>query len=225
MAALQFVAFDIETTGLDATETVTTVGFALELGCRVFLQTEGRSADGVEAAVRERTDRHVVLSCHDDESALVTAMGAFVGERFRDEEVLLVGYNAETWQSGFDLPFLRSRYAACDVAWPFIDVPYADLFPVVTNRFNTRRDGESQSDLGGVYGMLCEGALNDRDPFADSVEAVRAFEAGRFADLVTHNVVDVARTAQVGAVAKRYCSKSDFQLKSLTPTTHAEGRQ
>jgi len=225
VAALRFVAFDIETTGLDATETVTTIGFDMELGTRVFLQTGGRPADGVEAAVRERTDRHVVVSCHDDEPALVAAMGEFAGERFRDEEILLVGYNAETWQSGFDLPFLRSRYAACDVAWPFIDVPYADLFPVVTNRFNTTQNGESQSDLGGVYATLCGGALNDRDPFADSAQAVTAFEAGHFADLVTHNVVDVERTAQVGAVAKRYCSKSDFQLKSLTPTAHAEGRQ
>jgi hypothetical protein len=43
----------------------------------------------------------------------------FVGERLRDEDVLLVGYNAEAWQGGFDLPFPRSRYAAQDVPWLF----------------------------------------------------------------------------------------------------------
>jgi hypothetical protein len=56
------------------------------------------------------------------------------------------------------------------------------------------------------------------DPFDDSQEAVTAFETGHFGDLVTHNVADVQRTRQLGLVAERYCSKSDFQVKSLTPT-------
>ncbi|MFC7021163.1 MULTISPECIES: hypothetical protein [Haloarcula] len=30
-------------------------------------------------------------------------------------------------------------------------------------------------------------------------------------------VADVIRTAQLGEIAQPYCSKSDFNLKSLTP--------
>jgi hypothetical protein len=37
---------------------------------------------------------------------------------------------------------------------------------------------------------------------------------------VVHNVADVLRTRELGTLAERYCSKSDFKLKSLTPTRH-----
>ena len=39
---LEQVAFDIETTGFDAVDVVTTVGFAVPMGVRVFLQTAER---------------------------------------------------------------------------------------------------------------------------------------------------------------------------------------
>lgn len=68
-----------------------------------------------------------------------------------------------------------------------------------------------------VYDTLCSGDVSDRDPFDDSAEAVTAFENGAYADVVRHNVVDVLRTRALGRLAQRYCSKSDFQLKSLTP--------
>jgi len=67
--------------------------------------------------------------------------------------------------------------------------------------------------------MLCDGQYNELDPFAESSEAVVAFEDGRFTDLVVHNVADILRTKQLGRLSERYCSKSDFKLKSLTATT------
>jgi len=70
-----------------------------------------------------------------------------------------------------------------------------------------------------VYEVLCDGQYSDLDPFADSAEAVTAYEDGRFGDLVVHNVADVLRTRELGLL-ERYCSKSDFKLKSLTPTRH-----
>jgi hypothetical protein len=33
-----------------------------------------------------------------------------------------------------------------------------------------------------------------------------------------HNVADVLRTRALGRVAERYCSTSEFKVKSLTPT-------
>ena len=66
--------------------------------------------------------------------------------------------------------------------------------------------------------MLCDGAYGDLDPFAESAEAVTAFEEARFAALASHNVADVLRTRDLGRLAEQYCSKSDFKLKSLTAT-------
>jgi len=217
---LAHVAFDIETTGLDAADEVTVVGFELELGCRVFYQTGGRDTDSddIQTGVQDRTGTHVEVSAHQSERALLEAVSAFVATRLRSADVLVVGYNGETWHGGFDLPFLRTRYAACDVAWPFRDLPYADVLPIIRDLFNTTVDGDDPADLDTAYEILCAGAVNVSDPFADSDEAVAAFNDGRFEAVVLHNVADIRRTAQLSSLAQRYCSKSDFDLKSLTPT-------
>ena len=215
---LEQVAFDIETTGFDAVDVVTTVGFAVPMGVRVFLQTGERDASGIESAVESEVSETLVnVSIHASERELLSAVSEFVAERFRDD-MLLVAYNGERWNGGFDVPFLRTRYAQRDLAWPFVDVPYADVMPLVTDRFNTTVDGTEQGGLVTAYDVLCDGSYGDLDPFDDSAEAVAAFEDGWFAELVLHNVADVLRTRALGRVAERYCSKSEFKVKSLTPT-------
>ncbi|QSG02800.1 ribonuclease H-like domain-containing protein [Natranaeroarchaeum sulfidigenes] len=220
---LEQVAFDIETTGFDADDELTVAGFALPLGVRVFLRTDGRTVDGVEAAVQEQVECHVRLSTHASERALLEAVGEFSRDRLADDDVLLVAFNGETWRSGFDLPFLRTRLTHYDVTWPFGDVPYADLLPVISKRFNTTVGEEECRDLVGVYDMLCGGADGALDPFEESSEAVAAFEAGEFTPLVLHNVADVLRTRALGGLAEQYCSKSEFNVKSLTATTQEYG--
>jgi len=171
--ALELVAFDIETTGFEVSDEVTVVGFAVPMGVRAFVQTDGRAAPDVEAAVRDRVESHVQVSTHESERVLLEAVGAFAADRLVGNDVLLVAFNGELWRSGFDLPFLRTRLSRVGVEWPFREMPYADLLPVVTNRFNTTGDdGESRSDLAGVYEVLCDGQYSDLDPFADSAEAV-----------------------------------------------------
>jgi hypothetical protein len=231
---LDLVAFDIETTGFTVTDEITVAGFALEMGARVFYQTGGRPANPIERDVREQATHNVHVSAHESEAKLLEAMAAFVTARLAEKDVLLIAYNGETWRGGFDLPFLRTRHATQDVAWPFTDLPYADVFPVVTNRFNTTRangadsesdqddgagDTDTQQDLAGVYTTLCSGRFGEIDPFTDSGEAVTAFERGDFTDLVCHNVADILRTRALGRLAQRYCSKSDFSVKSLTAAT------
>lgn len=220
---LESVAFDIETTGFGVADAVTVVGFAVPMGVRVFVQTSGRSVNGLETRVRDRVDEHVVVSVHESERELLEGVGEFVGRRLCDREVLLVAYNGERWKSGFDLPFLRTRLAQHGLAWPFSDVPYADLLPVISRRFNTTTGSDAggdggQSDLVGAYETLCGGEYSGLDPFEESKEAVSAFEAGRFDDVALHNVADVLRTQALGRLAESYCSKSDFNVKSLTPT-------
>jgi DNA polymerase III epsilon subunit-like protein len=217
---LELLAFDIETTGFDADDVVTVVGFRLPLGCQVFCQTDGRTSDDVEATLQGKLDEHVNVALHESEAALLEAVAEFVQMRLRDDDVLLTAFNGETWDGGFDLPFLRTRFAAHGLDWPFVDVPYADVFPVVQKLFNTTINGESRSGLVTAYDVLCDGEFGEIDPFEDSAEAVTAFENGRFTALVAHNVADVLRTAALGELAEQYCSKSDFQVKSLTPTSH-----
>ena len=216
--ALEQVAFDIETTGFDVSDEVTVIGFAVPMGVRVMAQTGGRSATDVGVVVENATETIVNVSTHPSERAVLTAVADFVEQRLHDEDVLLVAYNGERWNGGFDLPFLRTRYAKLDIAWPFEDVPYADLLPLVSDRFNTSIDGEEYGDLATAYEVLGDGNYGDHDPFDESAEAVTAFDDGRFAELVLHNVSDVLRSREIGQVAERYCAKSEFSVKSLTPT-------
>lgn len=225
---LQLVSFDIETTGFGVDDEVTTVGFAVPMGVRVFIQTGGRDADNVETRVDDRMPVHVQVTTHTTERALFEAVGSFTTDRLQNDDVLLVAFNGERWKGGFDLPFLRTRLARLEIEWPFRDLPYADLLPVLTRRFNTTvtscdgGDGgvvsDDQGDLAGVYDVLCDGRYSDVDPFVESGEAVAAFNEGRFADLVAHNVADVLRTRDLGRLAQWYCSKSEFSVKSLSPT-------
>jgi uncharacterized protein YprB with RNaseH-like and TPR domain len=223
MTVLEQVAFDIETTGFQVGDAVTVAGFALPMGCRVFLNTGGRNSQNVEASVQQAAPVHVQVSVHASERALLEGVAAFVGERLCGDDVLVVAFNGERWRGGFDLPFLRSRLAVHDLDWPFTDLAYADLLPVLERRFNTATtpDGETVTDLVGVYDLLCDEGYSSLDPFTDSAAAVDAYADGEFTALVKHNVADILRTQALGRLAERYCSKSDFQVKSLTPTTDA----
>jgi hypothetical protein len=211
---------DIETAGFDANASVTVIGFALPLGCRVFVNTNGRDTDteDLEAQVEARFETTVKLSTYHTEEALLDRVAAFLEDRIAEQDYLLVAYNGERFNGGFDLPFLRTRYLRQELDWPFDDIPYADLLPIISDRFNTTVDGDEQNDLVGAYDVLVGGPLSRRDPFEESGEAVAAFETGEFVELVAHNVADIRRTAELGAVAQQYCATSEFSLKSLTPS-------
>jgi uncharacterized protein YprB with RNaseH-like and TPR domain len=218
---LQPVAFDIETTGFTVEDRVTVAGFELPLGVRLFLNAAGRPVDSsLETDLQSAGDVPVQLSTHADERTLLEALGSFVAETVVDRDYLLVAYNGERWRSGFDLPFLRTRLAAHDDRWPFVDVPYADLMPIFDRRFQTvRADGTTVTDLVGVYEAVDGGDLGRLDHFPDSEAAVEAFETGEFEALLGHNLADVRRTARLAALAERFCSKAEFNVKSLTPTS------
>ncbi|OYR49990.1 ribonuclease H-like domain-containing protein [Halorubrum sp. Eb13] len=219
---LTSVSFDIETTGFERSEIVTTVGFSLPLGCRLFVNTADSSlAKGpVEERLETAFDTSIELSTHTTESALLESIIEFGSEILGPREYLLVAFNGETFRGGFDLPFLRSRFATHDVQWPFYDVPYADLMPIFNSRFNTTVEDSKISDLESVYEMLIGDGLTELDPFEDSSEAVTTFEEQRIEPLLKHNVSDVLRTDALATLAERYCSKSEFKLKSLTPVSH-----
>lgn len=92
----------------------------------------------------------------------------------------------------------------------------------VTSTGDDETASVTRRDLDGVYETVCDGQVGELDPFADSAEAVHAFETAQFTELVLHNVADILRTRALGRLAQRYCSKSDFSVKSLTAVHDAE---
>jgi uncharacterized protein YprB with RNaseH-like and TPR domain len=220
---LTLIPMDIETTGLAVDDEVTVIGFVLPMGARVFLQTDNRQAgaDRLEDRMLHRFGDqldHLEVTVHESEQTLLAAVETFAAERLSPRDYLLTAYNGDVFRGGFDLPFLRTRYARLDASWPFVDLPYADLLPVVQNRFNTTVDGDGSNDLERAYDVLVGGDLTAADPFESSGSAVTAFTDGEFEALLAHNVADILRTERLAAVAERFCSKSEFKMKSLTPT-------
>jgi len=222
MSSLTPVAFDIETTGFETTAQTTVIGLVFPMGVRVFLNTDGRTIETDQLSQQQESlfGETIVLTVHDSERELLDAFSATVTEKVAPREYFLTAYNGELWKSGFDLPFLRTRFLTQEVDWPFVDVPYADLLPIFSARFNTttETEGEQMATLEHVYDELIGGPLGAHDPFEDSAEAVTAFERGEFESLLQHNIADILRTDALAGVAEQYCSKSDFKLKSLSPT-------
>jgi hypothetical protein len=217
---LTHVAFDIETDGFAADAQVTVVGLCLPLGSRIFLNTDQRTIDvpRLEARLADRFETEIDLSTHPTETALLEALAPFLAETIAPRDYMLVAYNGERFNGGFDLPFLRTRYSLQELDWPFDGIPYADILPLVRTRFNTMTAGEERNDLVQAYDTLVGGDLSKFDPFAESSEAVDAFEAGEFESLLAHNIADIRRTKALASLAERFCGKSEFKLKSLTPS-------
>lgn len=216
MTDLKTVAFDIETTGFETEDRLTVVGFDAAISSRVFLNTgERTSPPDIEQHLNETLQTPITLSSHDCEAALLEAMTEFVDSTLADQEFKLVAYNGDTWNGGFDLPFLRTRLTTHNLGWPFAELPYVEVLDIFESRFNT-----TENTLDGVYEELIGSGLGNVDPFTDSAAAVTAWENANFEQLVLHNVADIRRTRTLMELAERYCSKSDFSMKSLDPVAN-----
>jgi uncharacterized protein YprB with RNaseH-like and TPR domain len=213
MSDLTTVAFEIETTGFEPSDQLTVIGFDSPVASRVFLNTAGKTPpDNLEERLNSDLTTPIRLSVHDSEPELLTGMAEFVTSTLTQRDAKLVAYNGERWSGGFDLPFLRTRFCTHHIDWPFGSLPYVDVMDVFEDRFNT-----SENTLCGVYSELIGRGLNDLDPFTDSKAAVTTWQEGSFEPLLTHNIADIRRTRALMELAERYCSKSDFAMKSLDP--------
>lgn len=212
MGRLAPVAVDLETAGFEPDASITVVGLAGDAAAWQGLNAGGRPVD--ETDVREvlhaGADRAVELDVTADEAGLLEALRDVVETRLDGSRQYLCAFNGETWRGGFDLPFLRTACARHGADWPFADLAYADVRAMV-ERFNTGEAG----DLDGVYDALVGRPVDD--PFADSREAVTAYEDGDWAPLLRHNLADVTRTYELAVLAGRYVPKADFRMKNLGP--------
>jgi len=211
MGSLSPVAFDIETSGLYQDAVITVAGFRNHFANWLVLNTAGRTAaeDSLHDALRSCVEAPVGLHVVESEQDLLEQVVEYAEQRLQ-EGAYLTAYNGETWNGGFDLPFLRSACLRNEVGWPFDDVPYADTMEAI-QRFDT---GDTQ-DLVGVYDRL----IGDThcDPFEDSGSAVDAWRDGEWLPLLTHNLADIERTRELAVLAGEYVPKADFSMKNLAP--------
>jgi uncharacterized protein YprB with RNaseH-like and TPR domain len=209
------IAFDIETSGLGEGAVVTVAGLYGDNWTTLILNTDDRivAQPQLRETVRENTDVTSNLVVVGSEEDLLEELNDVSDERVDVDDNYLTAYNGETWSGGFDLPFVRTACIRHDVGWPFEDMAYIDVFGYI-DRVNTN----DEQGLVEVYDYI----IGDEncDPFDDSEEALEAFEAGNFSDLLLHNLADIERTYELVEVLSDYVPQSDMSMKNLeTPNS------
>jgi uncharacterized protein YprB with RNaseH-like and TPR domain len=142
-----------------------------------------------------RMDAEGALSCH-QLLARTEEEEANVVEAFCDmlrETRLVVTFNG----SGFDLPMLRARAAAHGIPLPRI-ATHLDVLLEARNRY---RRHLPNCKLQTLERFVCGRARTDDIPGAEIPAAYREFvrtgDASRLADILHHNLLDLATTAEL----------------------------
>jgi uncharacterized protein YprB with RNaseH-like and TPR domain len=200
------IAIDIETQGFDAANgaEITVVGFfpSSPKDTPLSLVNVGQDVDTISKqdmksylADCEIEDLRIIL-CDSEEVLLDTALRVIITKLGSNQR--LVGYNAEKWTGGFDLPFLRTRFMKNNnIDWFFDGVYYCDIIHEVTTLFNTTHtsEGEESNDLDTVHELLCKDSITD--PFETSEEAVSEYAKGNYGSVIHHCHSDVQRTLEL----------------------------
>jgi uncharacterized protein YprB with RNaseH-like and TPR domain len=213
MGDLSPVAFDIETSGFDKNAVITVAGLVHEMGEILLLNTGGRYADHgrlTRALSPHSAGEALELRIVKREPALLNTLHEIAHDRLDDDRHYLTAYHGETWNGGFDLPFVRTACVSHGIEWPFPNLAYADVLDVV-ERFDTN----DKNDLVSVYDQLI--GTESCDPFDDSGSAVDAFTNGDWEPLLRHNLADIQRTRELAVLASEYVPRSDFRMKNLQP--------
>ena len=228
------VAWAIETTGFDVTDQITVSGFWLPGGhAELVVNTDGDVLDKptTESYLEDRSRETVSVAVVDDERAVLTTLRQQLFDRFDREYNRLIAFNGDTWKSGFDLPFIRSRCIHHGLEWVFSGLQYCDLWEPVEKRLNTTHITHGTStainSLAGAHELLFSGerpaCFDDAvhpwyrddpyDPFDDSSEAVSCWRDGTHLPVLQHNLADVHRTWELGALVRAFVSSRDITNK------------
>ena len=238
----EHVAWDIETTGFGVDGSLTVVGFWFPGGHAVLLlnvySEEWADADKLESQIDDVTEGiDVTVRVCEGGGEMLQGIREVMYERFEKNQNRLVAYNAESWNGGFDLPFLRTRCIACSVPWVFDGLQFADLYDPLKKCLNTTfTDYSTSADantLTGSHELLTptkslREPLRDRvsedhswyvrqryDPFESSANAVYAYRKQFYLDVLLHNLADIHRTWELGELLRTYAPGKDISTKKL----------
>lgn len=171
------------------------------------------------------------------EQELLRQQQELVFDRFDRDYNRLVAFNADSWQGGFDLPFLRTRCFRLDEPWMFSGIQFADLWEPVKKRLNTTHVTKGRStdinSLVGSHKTLFQDdhtpldsipdtpdthpwyRTNPYDPFRDSGSAVYCYNNDDYLPVLKHNLADVHRTWELGELIRQYVPSKDITTKKL----------
>lgn len=233
------VAWDIETTGFGWDDEISVSGFWFPAGHATLLLNgtpDTTDASRFEQCLEKISGGGSVdVRVSSSEAELLAEMQTVVFERFDAEYNRLVAFNADSWQGGFDLPFLRTRCFAHDLPWMFDGLQFADLWEPIKKRLNTTITGCGTSteanSLTGSHKLLFNNSnstdfsdspdeyqpyrVTPYDPFKDSGSAVYCYQKGEHLPVLKHNLADIHRTWELGELVRQYVPSKDITTKKL----------
>lgn len=124
-------AFDIETTGLCASDEISTICLHNNENSHVWYQGGDMNDPG---SVEDVVDTEVHIYQFKNEHDMVDNWMGMISVM---ENPLLTGWYAEVWKGGFDIPFIRNACARNGLSWDIEGVEYIDLQEIFDKRFNT----------------------------------------------------------------------------------------
>ena len=148
------VAFDIETTGLTAGDTLTTITALRDSEYSIWINASESydvDYDQLENEITTRSgvdSENVTLYVADSEEAILESFTSFT-DNLNVSDVYPVAYNGEVWKGGFDLSFLRTLMFKYDMeTQPFEDLWYIDMYPIFDKgRINTTAPSITDRDF------------------------------------------------------------------------------
>lgn len=234
------VAWDLETTGFawDAEITVSGFWFPGDSGhAELVINTDDTTIEPEQykTDLERVSDANVTITAADNEAALLEELRRVLFDRFDRDYNRLTAFHADSWQGGFDLPFLRTRCIAHGVDWVFDGLSFCDLWDPVKKRLNTTATYWDKHDdvnsLEGAHGILLgdnpppvlAAAAPDHpwyadrayDPFEDSGSAVYCYERGDLLPVAQHNLADVHRTWELAEIVRAFVPSKDITEKKL----------
>lgn len=136
----ELIPFDIETTGFEVNDKVTTLTFYVDETYYIFVNTGEHSLnEDVEENILDKEGvENIELYALDTERDLLEKSNSIVQKIVDWDEYYITAYNGERWKGGFDLAFLRTVAARYDIETPFSGLYYIDLYPIFDKeRINT----------------------------------------------------------------------------------------
>lgn len=151
---IEFIPFDIETTGFKAAEGdfVTTVILYHSGMYHIHINTDGRrvGASEIEEQVLDGSEiDNILIHVSSSETEMLNNIGDYLATH-TGNDAMLTAFNGETFKGNtdFDVPFLRTRCFRAGVEWILDGLWYADIYEVFSgkSRFDTTIKAEPSLD-------------------------------------------------------------------------------
>lgn len=147
---IDWIPFDIETTGFKATDEITTFCLQHDDTYHTWVHSPSGIADVDDLTVDVENTSNLDVELYEcpDEESLLKWVDAYLSDNVDESNSVIVAYNGEKWKGGFDLPFVRTRCVMHGMDFLLKGYEYTDPLEIFGGREKARFNTTIPSILG-----------------------------------------------------------------------------